>query len=120
MRIAKTLVALMAFTTAACGPLHLGATERAGVTFTNDSPYEATVYALAGSAELVKIGTVGGTRTENLFIPTSITDQGGQTRIVARVNNRVQRSTPVITLRATDQIRVRLTADAATLLLAPP
>ena len=119
MRIAKALVAVIAFATAACGPLHLGAKEQAAVRFTNDSPYEATVYALAGGAELVKIGIVGATRTETLYIPTSITDQGGQTRIVARVNNRVQRSTPVVTLRVTDQIRVRLTPDAGTLVITP-
>lgn len=118
MRFSKMLVVLSAFAVTACGPLHMGNRERASVVFTNDSPEQADVYALVGSSETVRIGTVLSTRTETLYIPTSITDQGGQTRIIVRLLARnTERATGVLTLRATDQLKVRLTSDARDLIV---
>jgi len=121
MRFPKMLLALFALAAAACSPLHLGARERAAVVFTNDSAEQADVYALVGTSETVRIGTVLAARTETLYLPTSITDQGGQTRIIVRLlAHNVQRATSVLTLRATDQVKVRLGADGRTLIVTPP
>jgi hypothetical protein len=121
MRFSKTLVVLTALAAIACGPLHLGSRERAAVVFTNDSGEQADVYALVGSSETVRLGTVLSARTETLYLPTSITDQGGQTRIIVRLLARnAQRATGVLTLRATDQVKVRLTSDARSLVVTPP
>lgn len=121
MKLTKMLVVLTALAATACGPLHMGSRERAAVVFTNDSPEQADVYALVGSSETVRIGTVLSTRTETLYLPTSITDQGGQTRIIVRLLARnAQRATGVLTLRATDQVKVRLTSDARDLIVSPP
>lgn len=121
MRYPRVLVMLAAVALTACNPLHLGARERAAVVFTNDSAEQADVFALLGSSETIRIGTVLGGRTETLYVPSSITDQGGQTRIIVRLFAlNVQRATSVLTLRATDQVKVRLSADGRALIVTPP
>jgi hypothetical protein len=115
------LVALATVAVAACNPLHLGSRERAAVIFTNDSVQQVDVFALQGSSETIRLGTVLPGRTETLYVPSSVTDQGGQTRIIARLfASNVQRATSVLTLQATDQVKVRLSADARTLVVTPP
>ena len=115
------LVALAALAVIASNPRHLGARERAAVVFTNDSVQQVDVFALQGTMEMIRLGTVLGGRTETLYVPTSITDQGGQTRIIVRLfASNVQRATGMLTLQATDQWKVRLSADGRTLFVTPP
>lgn len=121
MRLSRILIALTALAGTACGPFHLGSRDLATVIFTNDSLQQADVYATIANADAVRIGTVLAARTDTLTVPSSVTTQaGGQTNIVARLlAGNAQPSTGLISLRPSDVIRVRLTADARALFVTP-
>ena len=115
----KSLLIALAVIATACGPFHRGSRERATVIFTNETLDQADVYATI-SASTIRIGSVFAARTDTLMVPTSVTDHGGQTSIVARLLGRsYQPSTGPITLRATDRIRVRLTSDGRNMFVTP-
>ena len=121
MRLVRTFTAAVALAGAACGPFHLGPRDLATVIFTNDSLEQADVYATIAIADAVRIGTVLATTTDTLTVPSSVTTQaGGQTNIYARLLARSGRpATGLISLRPSDVIRVRLTADARALFVTP-
>jgi hypothetical protein len=119
MRMKTLILALIAVIAIACGPFHMGSRERATVIFTNETLDQADVYATI-SASTVRLGSVFASRTDTLTVPSSVTDHGGQTSIVARLLARsLQPSTGPITLRPTDRIRVRLSADGRNLFVTP-
>ena len=115
-------VALSAFVlaAAACGPFARGANQRATVIFTNETLDQADVYATIAGTNSVRLGTVFASSTDTLYVPASVTQQGGQTSVVARLLARsTQPSTGPITIRSSDVIRVRLSADGRALFVVP-
>jgi hypothetical protein len=119
MRIKNLLVAVITCIAIGCRPFPVGSRERATVIFINDTLDKVDVYATISSST-VRIGSVFASHTDTLFVPSSVTDHGGQTSIVARLLGRsLQPSTGPITLRSTDRIRVRLTSDGRNLFVTP-
>jgi hypothetical protein len=123
MKLTKALAMTAATLTiagSACGPFNLGARERAAVIFTNETTDQADVYATISGSDAVRIGSVFSLKTDTLMVPSSVTDRSAQINIVARVFARnVQPSTGLVTLRAGDMIRVRLTSDGRMLAVTP-
>lgn len=106
---------------AACGPLRTGSSgEQARVVFSNQSAEQADVYAVIAGTDAVRLGTVSSFRTDTLRVPTIVTDRRGDITISARLLARSgQPATGLIALRAGDVIRVRLSADARSLIYTP-
>jgi hypothetical protein len=111
---------MLALLLTACGTFNRGGDNSAKVIFTNETLDQATVYASPPGSDPIRIGTVLGNQTTTLTVPTSITDRSSTTTIRVRLLARPEQpSSGPITLRAGDEIRVRLPAGAQTLMVTP-
>lgn len=105
---------------AACGPFHMGSSERALLIFSNESLDQADVYASGSDGLPVRIGTVFSGRTDTLPVPATVLGQGGNVNISARLlaKSAVPQSGPV-SMRAGDKFLVRLPSDEKMLVVLP-
>ena len=107
-------------TAGACGPMRTGSSDdRAMLVFVNETMDQASVYATIGSSTTVRLGTVLGSRTDTLIIPSSVAAQGGTTRFIARLLARSRSvQTGAVVINPGDWLHVRLPPDARMLIVA--
>jgi hypothetical protein len=105
---------------AACGPFHMGSSDRALLIFSNESLDQADVYASGSDGLPVRIGTVLAGRTDSLTVPATVLGQGGNVNISAHLLARsaVPQSGPV-SIRSGDTFFVRLPSDEKMLVVLP-
>lgn len=105
----------------ACGPFHHGsAPVDPVIIFINESPDQADVYAVNGTGNSVRIGTVFAGRRETLKVPLSVLGGSHSVDIVARIfaSTRTVHSGQV-TLDAGESLEIRLPVDERLLSVLP-
>ena len=120
----RPAVFALAVAAAACGPSKkqgaVPEAEPVEVTFTNQSQYEAAVFAIPRGGLQMRVGTVQPGRTERLLLRNSALGAGGTVSIVARVTLlRRAPSTGAVTLQPGDRVVVTLSSQADLLSLVP-
>ena len=123
-RLPLVAVALAAAASAcACRPAPRSAEVRpntpAVVVFTNQSLYEAAVYAIGDGGLAVRIGTVSSGRTDTLALRSAVSGSGSVTIVARLLARRGTPSTGALTLWPGDRIAVTLPATANILSVLP-
>ncbi len=121
-RVALSGLVLLAGMAAACGHFGLPGSdpERAAVVFTNESLDQANVFAVTGSGQTVRIGTVMAGRTATLLLPADMVNRAESIDIVARLlAGRAAPRTGSISVHPGERVQVRLPIDERTLVVLP-